>query len=289
MLRFRADLKTLVWMGATTALLLVQWRGDGHNWALYGVYLYLSISVAVTAHNHNHVRMWKSKALNHLTDLWITLFYGFPIFGWIPTHNANHHKHNNRDPDHTKTWRFWEANNLFTLAIYPAVSAYYQQRAIARYFGELWSRNRGRFYAALSQVVVLVFWVVGALLLDWRKALVYVLIPQQVSLTTVLIFNYLQHVHANEEDDWNHSRNFTGPVLNFLLFNNGFHTVHHQTPGLHWSQTTAEHGRIQHNIRPSLNVSSAPWYMVRTFVLAPFVRGYRTRGMRVEREEAMKS
>lgn len=66
--------------------------------------------------------------------------------------------------------------------------------------------------------------------IDWKKALLYIVAPQQFAL---LVLNYLQHVHANEESDWDHSRNFVGGLANFLLLNNGFHTVHHEWPGVH--------------------------------------------------------
>jgi fatty acid desaturase len=120
--------------------------------------------------------------------------------------------------------------------------------------------------------------------LDWRKALLYVVIPQQVSLTAVLVFNYIQHVHADEEDEWNHSRNITGRLLNLLLFNNGYHTVHHITPGLHWSLTPAEHRKLEHKIDPALNEPSLLWYLVRTYLAAPFVPSLRRESMRLARE-----
>ena len=33
----------------------------------------------------------------------------------------------------------------------------------------------------------------------------------------------------------NHARNFTGPLLNFLALNNGYHGMHHEEPGMRWS------------------------------------------------------
>ena len=284
MLRYRADLKTLLWMGLTTSTLVALWRAPAFSWKLYLALLYFSVAAAILAHNHNHVRMWRSRALNHLTDVWITLFYGFPLFVWIPTHNKNHHRFNNTKPDYTHTWRFWEANNLLTLLAYPTISAFYQQPPIVRYLTSQSSLNRRQFYACVSQILCLIAWVAAALIIDWRKALLYVVLPQQVSLITVLFLNYLQHVHADEEDEWNHSRNMTGKLLNFMMFNNGYHTVHHLQPGLHWSLTPAEHHRLAHNIDPSLNERSLLWYMVRTFLLAPFVPSWRSGSMRLARQ-----
>lgn len=125
----------------------------------------------------------------------------------------------------------------------------------------------------------------AALFIDWRKALYFVIIPQQISLFSVLIFNYVQHVHANEESEWNHSRNFTG-LLNFMLFNNGLHTVHHETAGLHWSQVPAEHKKVEHLIDDSLKERSFWWYIFRNYALGLFSKKYRTNSMRLQRIEA---
>ena len=65
---------------------------------------------------------------------------------------------------------------------------------------------------------MLVAFIVGAALLDWQKALFLIVIPQQFALFAILLFNYMQHIHADEESEYNHSRNFVGPMLNTLLF-----------------------------------------------------------------------
>ena len=114
MLRHRADIRSVVFMVVTTLLLVAQWLWTSFQPALFVGAMFMAVSVAVMAHNHNHGSMWKSKELNLFTDYWITLFYGFPAFAWIPTHNQNHHKFNNRDGDYTITYRVSETNNLFT-------------------------------------------------------------------------------------------------------------------------------------------------------------------------------
>jgi fatty acid desaturase len=282
MLRYKADFKSIIYAIITTALLILQWTVIGVNPFSYTIYLFLAVSVAVMTHNHNHVPIWKPKVLNILTDWWLTVFYGFPVFAWIPTHNKNHHRLNNRVGDYTITYRFSEKNNLVTLLTYPTISGFYQQKAIREYLSELWHKNREKFYLCIAQYFVLATWIAAAVLLDWRKALMFVIIPQQVSLFSVLIFNYVQHVHANEESDMNHSRNFTG-FLNTLLFNNGYHTIHHMKAGLHWSQVPAEHQKIEHLIDKSLNERSFWWYIFRAYFLGIPIRHFRTISMRLER------
>jgi beta-carotene hydroxylase len=283
-LRFLADIKTLIYIFLTTTLFILQWFFIGFNIFSYFVYLFLSVAVAVIIHNHNHLPIWKNKLMNTLTDWWLTVFYGFPIFAWIPTHNKNHHRLNNREGDYTITYRFSEKNNLVTLLTYPSISGFYQQKAIKLYLKEQYQKDRSRFYLCISQYLILALWLAATFILDWQKALLFVFIPQQVSLFSVLIFNYVQHVHANEESEYNHSRNFTG-LLNFFLFNNGYHTAHHDKAGIHWSKVPEEHRKIEHLIDKSLNERSFWAYIFRSYFLGLFIKKYRTHSMRLERIE----
>lgn len=288
MLKNNKDIKSLIYIVITTSLFLFLWtQGKAMNKGLFTVlyiwFLFMSISVAVMAHNHNHLPMWKSKIMNILTDNWLTVFYGFPVFAWIPTHNANHHKFVNKEPDYTRTWRFTERNNLFTVLTYPSVSGFFQQSVVMNHFKETFSRNKYKFFLYGLQFVVLISWIVGAFVIGgWEKALVYVVLPQQLSLFSVLLFNYVQHVHADEETKYNSSRNFTG-ILNFLLFNNGLHTIHHIHPTIHWSETPQEHAKIEHLIDDSLIESSFWYFLFKSYILGIFMPKYKTKSMRVAR------
>lgn len=286
MLRYKADRRTVGYMVVTTALFFYQWMQPSPNWWLYPVYLFLSIAVTVIAHNHNHLPIFRKSTLNHLTDYWLTVFYGFPAFGWIPTHNKNHHALNNKEGDYTITYRLTEQNHLLMLLIYPMVSSYHQQKPIRDYLKELYGTDRRKFWLCAMQYVALGVWIGAALLIDWRKALLYVIIPQQVGLFAVLVFNFVQHVHADEESPVNHSRNFTG-ILNLMLFNNGFHTVHHDKAGTHWSLAPKNHAAIEHTIDPSLLERSIWWYLIRTYILGAFIPRFRTKSMRLARMQSV--
>lgn len=283
MLKYKADVKTLIFLSLATAILFIQWS-VGFNIVLYFCALYFGVIVAVIAHNHNHVPMWTSSVLNHVTDYWITLFYGFPAFAWTPTHNKNHHKFNNRKGDYTITYRLSEGNNIFTLLSYPSVSSYFQQSPIMIHLRALWAQRRTKFFLAIGQYVALGIFIGIALYIDWRKALLYVVVPQQFALFTVMVFNYIQHVHADEESEYNHSRNFVSPLTNFMMLNNGYHTAHHLRASTHWSQLPEAHEKIKHLIAPHLNEGMIWVYLFKAYIAAPFVSRFRTISMRLARK-----
>jgi fatty acid desaturase len=156
---------------------------------------------------------------------------------------------------------------------YPSISGYNQMKeGVIPYMQELKAKNKEQYYQNMGQLAVLILWLVFFFVWSWKKALLYVLIPQQVSQFMVITFNYVQHVHADEESEYNHSRNFMG--VNTFLFNNGYHTAHHMRASLHWSETPAAHEKIAHLIAPELNESSFWGYLFRTYILSIFVPRY---------------
>lgn len=288
MLRNSADTKTVSFMVIVTGLLFLQWNLGDVQPFLFIAAMVMAVPVAVMAHNHNHVPMWKSRFLNAMTDYWLTMFYGYPACAWIPTHNMNHHVLNNRVPDYTITYRISEANNLYTLLTYPTISGGVQQKANFRFIREMWTKDRKKCLYFISQYMLLVTYLAVAFIWNWKKALFFIFLPQQLSLFAVLIFNYIQHVHADEESKWNHSRNFTGWMLNAYLFNNGYHTVHHMSPLRHWSENAAEHAKVANKIDPALDEKSFWWYMVRVYLLGAVFPKFRTESMRLKRIEQSK-
>jgi len=109
----------------------------------------------------------------------------------------------------------------------------------------------------------------GALaVLDWKRLLGFVLLPHAYAAWGIVTMNLLQHDGTEPASAYNHSRSFVGGVVNWLTFNNGYHAVHHERPGLHWSLTPAAHERLlAPHVDPRLVEPSLPAYLFRTFVL----------------------
>lgn len=238
-------------------------------WALPVLCLFC-VADAVIAHNHNHSPIFKNKWANLGVGCVISFFYGFPSFGWIPTHNMNHHTYNNRPGDLSITTRPIRKPSLLAEMLYPTVVSLTQTRVLMPFLKRRW--QQGDKFMVFRAVVEYAFFygvMITLFLIDWQKALLFAVIPQQIALFTIQSFNYLQHVETNADTDWNHSRNFTGKILNGFLFNNGYHTIHHEKPGIHWSLTPAAHAQIAANIEPRLNQPNAFTYWLRRFVLDP--------------------
>ncbi len=279
--RFAADYRTLLWVFVLAPLFVgIQYARPELIPYLFWVTAYFAIASGVVAHNHNHCPTFANKRMNALFGNWISLQYGFPTFAWIPTHNLNHHKYVNTEGDATITWRYTNRHNVGVAATYFFVSAYFQQYPTKAFIEKtkvknpaLWRRIQVQYAFWIGSYVALL---VLALRLHGLKTGLFVFVmtvalPAVISLWTVHLFNYEQHVHTDPWSEHNHSRNFVSPTLNFLLFNNGFHTAHHEKPGLHWSKLADAHAKIADQIDPSLKQSSVWWYWIRQYALTPLV------------------
>jgi fatty acid desaturase len=108
---------------------------------------------------------------------------------------------------------------------------------------------------------------IAALLIDWKKALLYVFVPHLFANWGIVTVNFLQHDGCDPDHPVNHSRNFVGKVFNWFALNNGYHTIHHMVPGMHWSLLPAAHAaRVAPTIHPELAQASLAVYLFKAFV-----------------------
>jgi fatty acid desaturase len=271
MLRYRADIKTLLFVATYFALVAVQWV-----YAPSELYIAIPLLVltcwfsffgAVATHNTVHCPMFHQRGLNRAFQVVLTLTYGHPVSAYVPGHNLSHHKHtqSRRDVMRTTKTRFrWNLlNGLFFM------SRVGKDIFIAdmRYFKAMYRRNRVWFRQMIIEATIFLGSMAALIALDWKKFLLYVLIPHQYAAWGIITMNFLQHDGCDEESDFNHSRNFVGRLVNWWTYNNGYHTIHHMEPGLHWSLLPEEHKkRVAPFIHPNLDQASFLGYLFRTFI-----------------------
>jgi len=98
-----------------------------------------------------------------------------------------------------------------------------------------------------------------------------------MGLWGMIFINFIQHVHCDPWSLHNHSRNFVSKLANYLVFNSGFHTVHHEHPGTHWSKLPALHDEIADLVHPDLRQGSILGFCWRAYVLGAIFDRFRTR------------
>ncbi len=262
-LRFVEDRRTLIW-----ALLLfplapaLAWWRPALLPVLAPLLLYCSYLSGVLTHNHNHLPVFHGRAANLAYGAWLSVFYGFPIVSWLPTHNQNHHQHHDGEGDATSTRLHAPVDGLFAALAYPLRSSRGQLPALAAFarralHARSWHRRR-----IVSETAALVLVHATALAAFVTRhglalgALGYfgaLGLPALLGTYWMMLTNYLQHVGCDPDSAHDHSRNFVSPLFNWFVFDNGFHTVHHEHPTVHWSRCRALHASLASKLRPELD------------------------------------
>jgi beta-carotene hydroxylase len=275
-LRFAEDIRTLVWAFLLFPLgpALVLSKPDLLPW-LAPLLLYCSYLSGVLSHNHNHCPVFTSRRANLIYGAYLSFFYGFPSFAWVPTHNQNHHRFLNGKGDATRTSRHTQRDSLSAALTYPLASGGFQWPLVRAYARQAFQGHPARarrvvletetlllgHAAALGLFVSLRGWHVGAV--GYACSLG---VPALLGTYWMMLTNYLQHVGCDPASAHDHSRNFVSPFWNWFVFDNGLHTVHHQHPGVHWSRYRALHDAADRSISPALNHGSIVGYAARAYL-----------------------
>ncbi|MCA9695758.1 MAG: fatty acid desaturase [Myxococcales bacterium] len=240
---------------------------EQRSFPLFVVACLLSFLNAVVMHNHMHRGVFHSKRLNAAWRLLLSFGNLYPASANVPGHNlVHHHFEDDGQPDWVDPrWvRFrW---HLLNLIHFPNVAGPNTFSGIGRWAKSTRQRHYMRRYNAdlwfgAGLTALLMFF-------DFWGALFFVFLPQLYGARGILRINLIQHDRTDLTSEWNHSRNFVGRAFNWIMCNNGYHTIHHNRAGLHWSELAQAHEReVQPRIDPSLDEPSMVRYLVRTFLL----------------------
>ena len=288
-LRFIADRRTLFWalvlFPAVPALSYAEPKLA--PWLL-PVSFYLAYCSGVLSHNHNHAPVFWRKRHNVLYSAWLSFFYGCPLFVWVPTHNQNHHRYLDGPGDATRTLDLAPKDSLWAALSYPTRSTIAQRPAIWQYVRDARQRHPLRFRQIVLETATVVLGHLAAAGLAlfsygfWRGAVLYLCalgIPALFAPWAMMFTNYLQHVGCDHASPDDHSRNFVSRWANWLVFDAGYHTVHHEHAGTHWSAYRTLHAARAGRISPQLNQGTIPGFLLHRY-LPRFVESTRGRTTR---------
>jgi fatty acid desaturase len=269
-MRYRADIRTLCFVAIYFALVAYQFiYAPKQLWIAIPIFVltcWFSFFGAVATHNTVHSPVFRNRTANRIFQCALTLTYGHPVSAYVPGHNLSHHKHTQtrRDIMRTHKARFrW--NLLNGLLFMPSVAGSIFM-ADFRYYQAMHKRNPPWARQMTLEWIVLLAPMIALFVIDWKRALLYIVVPHQYAAWGIVTMNLLQHDGTDEKHEFNHSRNFVGKVVNWFTYNNGFHGIHHIEPGLHWSLTPQAHAeRVAPFIHPNLDQKSLLSYLWKTY------------------------
>jgi len=257
------------------------------NVVFFGAACFFSFLNAVVIHNHLHQGIFQSRRLNMLFRVVLSFGALYPASANVPSHNLVHHQF---DDDGRPDWASPENVdfkwNLLNLLHFPNVVG---PNTFAGVSGWKSVQGRAQFGRQYLFESVGAFGLTALLLFnDFWTTLFFVVIPQLYGARCILRINLIQHDSCDLSSDWNHSRNFTGRAFNWIMCNNGFHTIHHNRAGLHWSALADAHTRdVVPRIDPALEEPSMISYLARTYLFSLTRRASRKSVEAVPRGETL--
>jgi len=271
MLKYKADIRTLVFVGFYFGVAVTTWLLLDQPWyivvPLIALNCVMSFLCATAVHNTIHCPVFKSRNANKIFQIVLSFTYGHPVSAYVPGHNFSHHKYTQTDKDNIRTSKARFKWNLLNQLFFFYIMSLDILKAEMRFTRKM-KKEKPRWYRQyMIENILLNVTKVGLLILDWRAFLLVVVIPHQYAAWGIVGTNFWQHEGCDEDHPYNHSRNFTGKLLNFLAFNNGYHGMHHLRPGLHWSLLPQYHEKyITPFIHPNLNQSNLLTYCWKAYI-----------------------
>lgn len=226
----------------------------------------LSFLNAVVIHNHLHRGIFHSHRLNMIWRCVLSFGALYPASANVPSHNlVHHHFADDGQPDWADPSHVQFRWNLLNLIHFPNIAGPNTFAGVGRWMATTRQPTFARQY--ITELVV-AFGLTGALLIyDFWPALLCVVLPQLYGARCILRINLIQHDRTDIASEWNHSRNFVGRAFNWIMCNNGYHTIHHNRAGLHWSELAEAHRReALPRIDASLDEPSMVKYLLRTYL-----------------------
>lgn len=196
------------------------------------------------AHNHHHHRMLRRHGLNLAFETLLFLQTGLPSYGFPLHHNFGHHAHyRNQKPDEPDAdphcWVGLDGRRLNRWAY----TWHLLGSAIAH------ARRIGQGHPGPWRHFLIAAWcyAVGLALLAAARplhTLAVFLVPMALSLFALAWSTYVHHLGLPTQDPLGASYTNVGGWANRWGYNIGYHTAHHLSPGLHWSQLRVLHERV---------------------------------------------
>ncbi|MCB9664845.1 MAG: fatty acid desaturase [Alphaproteobacteria bacterium] len=222
---------------------------------------------AVITHNIVHVPVFVHRPANRAMQLLLTVTYGHPVSAFVPGHNLSHHVHTQTRKDVMRTTKLRFRWNFLNGALAPLVLARDITRSDLAYATAM-RRERPRWFRQwVLEYAVFGITQLALILISPVAWVLFVFLPHNAGAFGIIGMNFLQHDGCDAGSRWNHSRNFVGPLINWWTFNNGFHTIHHLHPGMHWTLLREAHAReVVPHIHPALDEPNLFAYTFRALV-----------------------
>lgn len=233
------DLRPVGIIVVNVALSLLPFIFDMSGWQMavcWGAMAYSRTFTAFAQHNHGHLPVFSLKPLNNVYDVLLTQCTGYPTSLWELHHVRGHHRHYLRPAEDVaaivdrktgrKMSRVWYAMRGNLRIHFDSVRIGLTERRAGK--KSLLGKLAGETVVQMTIIVLLFIWNPGL-------TLAFFVIPAIANAFAIWWESYPHHLDVPQHDTYDGSVTILDRVYNFVTFNIGHHTAHHEKPTLHWA------------------------------------------------------
>jgi fatty acid desaturase len=193
-----------------------------------------SLTIGVL-HMHSHRPLFTEAKLNRVVDVLCCVPSTLSAAEMRTVHVLNHHRFDDGPGDITSTLTMekgWRA--VWYWARYGTIVKKFTAEKLFASDASPTSRRRRKEFVV--DLVIVYSAVVALTVLVPGPMAIYYWIPFVLTQLTSGYFAWLTHAPARGFEGASSSVNTVGNWLNFFIFNQGYHSVHHRYPGIHWTE-----------------------------------------------------
>lgn len=221
-------------------------------WLLYIPYFYISQlyfkgRFGLMLHCISHRKLFKKSHtwLYHWTIWGVCPFFGHTPETYFVHHMAMHHVENNQEDDASSTLPY-NRDSIWDFIKYVTRFLFLGFRDTFMY---LFNRKRKKLYMRLSYGELSFYaFCVGMCFVNLQATLWIFIIPFVFARIVMMLGNWTQHSFVdkeNPEDNFTSAINCINTKYNHTCWNDGYHTVHHLRPALHYTEIPGEFMRLK--------------------------------------------
>lgn len=182
-------------------------------------------------HMHRHHPISFNLKINSFINYLITFLINAPSSRLHAVHAFNHHLKFNSPDDLSHFQNAGSEKGLFRCLKYLWVTSIRigKNRASIQIPEELKKSLQ-------KENILLLVWFFILISLFPTTFLLLIIPSTIISLSLLLLANFINHDFCELDSEINHSRDFLNPLENWLFLNNGYHKAHHLFPSVHWTE-----------------------------------------------------
>ena len=193
-----------------------------------------SLTIGVL-HMHTHRPLFVRALPNRLVDILCCLPSWLSAAEMRTVHVVNHHRYNDGPGDVTSTAGYERGGRaLWYWLRYGTIVRNFTMRHL--FAADPTASRMSRRRSFLLDITLVLSIVIILTIAVPQRMLVFYWLPCVVTQISAGYFAWLTHAPARGRGEASSAINSVSNILNFFIFNQGYHTVHHAYPGIHWTQ-----------------------------------------------------